>query len=200
MTSPVSCEHSACVSRIIHRAHARRGSRSNTRNHRRSCHAELASVGCNHAGRCHRGRRRGRTRRGGAGSNTLTGQDIAEIERLYYRYSQGLDFQDEELYLSAWADDAVFTTGAGEVWERRDGLRARFRQRPGPEGTTITHNNTNILVKGTAERRQGAGLLDRGRHLPISARDLGAWTLFRHVRAHPLRLADKDARVDAGME
>ncbi len=49
------------------------------------------------------------------GEQTLTGQDIAEIERLYARYSQGLDFQDEELYLSAWADDAVFTTGGDEV-------------------------------------------------------------------------------------
>ncbi len=34
---------------------------------------------------------------GRGGSDTLTGQDIAEIERLYARYSQGLDFQDEEL-------------------------------------------------------------------------------------------------------
>ena len=94
---------------------------------------------------------------GRAGSKTLTAQDIAEIERLYYRYSQGLDCQDEELYLSAWADDAVFTTGDGEVWEGREGLRARFRQRPGPEGTTITHNNTNILVKGTSEGTKGRG-------------------------------------------
>ena len=77
----------------------------------------------------------GRTPRGRGGSGELTGQDIAEIERLYYRYAQGLDFQDEELYLSAYANDAVFTTGAGEVWEGREGLRARFRQRPGAEGT-----------------------------------------------------------------
>ncbi len=34
---------------------------------------------------------------GRGGSNTLTGQDIAEIERLYARYNQGLDFQDEVL-------------------------------------------------------------------------------------------------------
>ena len=49
------------------------------------------------------------------GSGTLTGADIAEIERLYYRYSQGLDFQEEETYLSAWADDAVFTQGVFEA-------------------------------------------------------------------------------------
>lgn len=89
--------------------------------------------------------------------HALTGADIAEIERLYARYNQGLDFQDEELYLSAWADDAVFTTGGGEVWEGREGLRARFRQRPGAEGRTITHNNTSILVEGTPEGAKGRG-------------------------------------------
>ena len=94
---------------------------------------------------------------GRGGSNRLTGQDIAEIERLYARYNQGLDFQDEELYLSAWADDAVFTTGGGEVWEGREGLRARFRQRPGAEGTAITHNNTSILVEATDEGAKGRG-------------------------------------------
>ena len=93
----------------------------------------------------------------GRGGSMLTGADIAEIERLYARYNQGLDFQDEELYLSAWADDAVFTTGGGEVWEGREGLRARFRQRPGAEGRTITHNNTSILVKATEDGAKGRG-------------------------------------------
>ena len=94
---------------------------------------------------------------GRGGSGELTGQDVAEIERLYYRYAQGLDFQDEELYLSAYADDAVFTTGGGEVWEGREGLRARFRQRPGAEGTGITHVTVNIIVKGTPEGAKGRG-------------------------------------------
>ena len=95
---------------------------------------------------------------GRGGSNTLTGQDIAEIERLYARYTQGLDFQDEELYLSAWADDAVFTTGGGEVWAGTEALRRRFRQggRPeGGEGVTITHNNTSILIGATEEGAKG---------------------------------------------
>lgn len=80
------------------------------------------------------------------GQPTLTGADIAEIEQLYTRYNQGLDFQDEELYLSAWADDAVFTTGGGEVFDGKEEIRRRFRQRPGGEGTTITHNNTSMLI------------------------------------------------------
>jgi len=87
----------------------------------------------------------------------LTGTDIAEIERLYARYNQGLDFQDEELYLSAWADDAVFTTGGGEVWSGRERIRERFRQKPGGEGTTITHNNTSILIEPTQDGAKGRG-------------------------------------------
>ena len=94
---------------------------------------------------------------GRSGEPTLTGTDIAEIERLYARYNQGLDFQDEELYLSAWADDAVFTTGGGVLWSGTEGLRQRFRQRPGAEGTSITHNNTSILIEATEEGAKGRG-------------------------------------------
>ena len=42
------------------------------------------------------------------GCTALTGADIAEIEQLYARYNQGLDFKDVELYLSAYAADGVF--------------------------------------------------------------------------------------------
>lgn len=82
---------------------------------------------------------------------TLTGADIAEIERLYARYNQGLDFADEELYLSAWADDAVFTQGSGEVVKGKEELRKRWRQAPGGEGRTILHNNTSIVVTPTED-------------------------------------------------
>ncbi len=92
---------------------------------------------------------------GRGGSNTLTGQDIAEIERLYARYNQGLDFQDEELYLSAWADDAVYTSSGGEVWDGKEALRTRFRQPPGGEGKTFTHNNTSILIEATEDGAKG---------------------------------------------
>ena len=63
----------------------------------------------------------------------------------------------EDGTIGQWADDAVFTTGGGEVWEGREGLRARFRQRPGAEGTGITHVTINILVKGTPEGAKGRG-------------------------------------------
>ena len=81
----------------------------------------------------------------------FTGADIAEIQQLFVRYNQGLDFQDEELYLSAWADDAVLTTGDGIPYAGREEIRKRFRDRPDPEGTTITHNNTSSLITPTAD-------------------------------------------------
>ena len=85
----------------------------------------------------------------GPKGGALTGADIAEIERLYYRYSQGLDFAEEETYLSAWADDAVFTQGDGSVLKGKEELRKRWRQAPGGEGKTTLHVTTNILVTPT---------------------------------------------------
>ncbi len=92
------------------------------------------------------------------GSGTITGADIAEIERLYYRYSQGLDFQEEETYLSAWADDGVFTQGDGSKVNGKEELRKRFRNAPGGEGKTTLHVTTNILVTPT----DGGGAKGRG--------------------------------------
>jgi hypothetical protein len=81
----------------------------------------------------------------------FTGADIAEIQQLYVRYNQGLDFQDEELYLSAWADDAVLTGGDGIPYAGLEEIRTRFRNPPPPEGRTLTHNNTSSLITPTAD-------------------------------------------------
>ena len=37
----------------------------------------------------------------------LSGHDYGEIENLYARYSQGSDFRDAELFLSAFSEDAT---------------------------------------------------------------------------------------------
>ncbi len=100
----------------------------------------------------------------------LTGADIAEIERLYYRYSQGLDFAEEETYLSAWADDAVFTQGDGSQVKGKEELRKRWRQAPGGEGKTTLHVTTNILVTPT----------DDG-----GAKGRGYWMLFDTSQSPP---------------
>ena len=47
------------------------------------------------------------------GQPELTGEDIVEIQQLYFRYSQGRDWDDEELFLTAWADDAPMCAATG---------------------------------------------------------------------------------------
>jgi uncharacterized protein (TIGR02246 family) len=94
----------------------------------------------------------------GSSAKTLSGGDIAEIQQLYARYNQGWDFRDVELYLSAYTDDATFTTGAGEVFAGKkaikDYLIKGFAAGASAEGT---HNNTSILITATAEGAKGRG-------------------------------------------
>ena len=90
-------------------------------------------------------------------AGTLTGADIAEIEQLYARYNQGLDFRDKELFMSAFADDAVYTTGGGEVYSGREGLTEWVTPLLSAGPATVTHNNTSILITPTAEGAKGRG-------------------------------------------
>jgi uncharacterized protein (TIGR02246 family) len=91
-------------------------------------------------------------------AGTLSGADIAEIQQLYARYNQGLDFKDKELFLSAFAADAVYTTGGGEVHEGTAGITewvTPLLENNG--GPAVTHNNTSILITPTAEGAKGRG-------------------------------------------
>ncbi len=86
----------------------------------------------------------------------LSGADLAEIQQLYARYNQGLDFKDRELFLSAFAEDAVYTTGAGEVYSGLQGITEWVTPlMSGGGGTAVTHNNTSILITPTADGARG---------------------------------------------
>ncbi len=50
-----------------------------------------------------------------AASDGLAAQDYADIQQLYWRYNQGADFRDGDLFVSAFADDAVFHAGGLEL-------------------------------------------------------------------------------------
>ena len=95
---------------------------------------------------------------GGPVSPTLPGADVTEIEQLYARYNQGWDFKDVELYLSAYTEDAVFTTGAGTAYVGkaaiRDYLTTAFSNGVSADRT---HNNTSILITPTADGAVGRG-------------------------------------------
>ena len=92
------------------------------------------------------------------GCTALTGADIAEIEQLYARYNQGLDFKDVELYLSAYADDGVFH--GLERHAGREALRAYLETVWASDArSNRTHNSTSILLAATPGGAKGPRLL-----------------------------------------
>ena len=82
----------------------------------------------------------------------LTGQDYGEIKALYARYNQGSDFRDAELFLSAFAEDAVMSRDGVDI-EGMTELRAdRARRYEGQTGdVSRRHFNGSLLIKATVE-------------------------------------------------
>jgi len=87
-----------------------------------------------------------------ASESTLTGQDYEEIKALYARYNQGSDFRDAELFLSAFANDAVMTRGGRDIVGMA-ALRAeraeRYAGQTGDAGRR--HHNGSFIITPTAE-------------------------------------------------
>jgi hypothetical protein len=89
----------------------------------------------------------------GAGSavRALTGQDYEHIKELYARYNQGSDFRDADLFLSAFAEDAVMTRG-GRATSGMAALRAerveRYAGETGDNGRR--HYNGSWVITPTA--------------------------------------------------
>ena len=87
-----------------------------------------------------------------AAAGTLTAQDYAEIEQLYWRYNHGGDFRDSELWLSAFADDAVFTVVGGRTLRGMDELEAMRVERDAGHGDRgRRHWNNGWRIVPTAE-------------------------------------------------
>ena len=87
----------------------------------------------------------------------LSGQDYAEITRLYGIYNQGSDFRDAELFVSAFADDAVFWTGPNQEVVGRAALLAqraeRYQGQTGDNGRR--HSNSSVVITPTADGAKG---------------------------------------------
>ncbi len=80
----------------------------------------------------------------------LPGADYAEIERLYGLYNQGSDFRDAEVWLSAFAEDAVFATPAGETRGQaalRQARKERYQGQTGDNGRR--HYNSSFVITAT---------------------------------------------------
>ncbi|MDD9888758.1 MAG: nuclear transport factor 2 family protein [Gammaproteobacteria bacterium] len=82
----------------------------------------------------------------------LSGKDYEEIKSLYARYNQGSDFRDTELFLSAFAEDAIMTREGGDI-VGLEGLRAdRARRYQGATGDVgRRHLNGSYLIMPTSE-------------------------------------------------
>ncbi len=88
----------------------------------------------------------------GSTPTPLTGTDYEEIKALYSRYNQGSDFRDADLFLSAFAEDAVMTRDGGDI-VGMDALRAdRARRYQGQTGDVgRRHFNGSFLITATIE-------------------------------------------------
>ena len=87
-----------------------------------------------------------------AAAGTLMGQDYAEIEQLYWRYNHGSDFRDAEVYLSAFADDAVFNLGQRRIAGRKELAAYRVERHAGQTGATgQRHWNNGWRITPTAD-------------------------------------------------
>ena len=69
-----------------------------------------------------------------AAAGTLTAQDYAEIEQLYWRYNHGGDFRDSELWLSAFTDDAIFRVAGRPTLSGMEELTAMRAERDAGQG------------------------------------------------------------------
>jgi hypothetical protein len=84
--------------------------------------------------------------------SSLTGQDYEEIKGLYARYNQGSDFRDTELFLSAFAEDAVMTRDGGDITGMSELRADRARRYQGQAGDVgRRHFNGSLLIRPTVE-------------------------------------------------
>ena len=82
----------------------------------------------------------------------LSGTDYEEIRELYARYNQGSDFRDAELFLSAFAEDAIMTREGRDIVGMA-ALRAdRARRYQGETGDVgRRHVNGSFMIQATKE-------------------------------------------------
>ena len=86
------------------------------------------------------------------GLTPLSGTDYEEIRELYARHNQGSDFRDAELFLSAFAEDAVMTREGRDIVGMA-ALRAdRARRYQGETGDVgRRHVNGSFIIQATKE-------------------------------------------------
>lgn len=112
--------------------------------------------------------------RAAAAAGTLTAQDYADIQQLYWRYNHGGDFRDSDLWLSAFTDDAVFTVEGRPPLRGMEALRAMRVERDaghGDRGRRHWNNSWRIVpTAGGAEARVYWIVVDVATGTPVTDR------------------------------
>jgi hypothetical protein len=102
---------------------------------------------------------------------TLSAQDSADIQMLYARYNQGSDFSDTAMWMSIWADDAVFKLGNQTITGTKALAEFRAsRNAAAAKGGQRRHGNSSIVLTPTPEGASGRGyytLLDTSGKQPV---------------------------------
>jgi hypothetical protein len=81
----------------------------------------------------------------------INAQDYADIQTLYARYNQGSDFSDTAMWMSIWADDAVFKPGGNQTFTGTKEL-AEFRaarNAAAVKGPQRRHSNASLVLTPT---------------------------------------------------
>lgn len=86
----------------------------------------------------------------------LTGKDYAEIERLFGLYNQGSDFQDAEMFVSAFSEDGEITRRNGSVKGQTALLAERAERYQGQTGDNKRrHLNSSFVITPTSDGAKG---------------------------------------------
>jgi SnoaL-like domain len=103
----------------------------------------------------------------------LSAQDYVEIQSLYAKYNQGSDFSDTAMWMSIWADDAMFKPGNQAITGTKSLAEFRAsRNAAAAKGGQRRHSNSSILLTPTAEGASGRAyftLLDTSAKQPVIA-------------------------------
>ena len=109
-----------------------------------------------------------------ASAGTLTAQDYAEIEQLYWRYNHGGDFRNSELWLSVFTDDAIFRVAGRRTLSGMEELAAMRVERDAGQGDRGRRHWTNgwriVPAADGAEARVYWLVVDVGTGTPITDR------------------------------
>jgi SnoaL-like protein len=92
---------------------------------------------------------------GSSGSVSLPGADLAEIQQLYSRYSQGTDFGNAEMWINVFADDGIFQVAGSREWIGREQI-TEYRTRtfaPRQANYTYRHWNSSWVITPTGDGR-----------------------------------------------